>query len=87
MDNSFGGPFHLFELEICKTLISRGAFSAEWFNSEEGKIKIEQSFHEALPFDLAVSELELWCKGWVSRNRSEISSPTRLAQSITCAQS
>lgn len=87
MSKPFGGPFHLFEIEISNALVSRRTFSAEWFNSQEGKRKIDQSFHEALPFDLAVSELELWCKGWVSRNRSEISSPARLAKSIACAQS
>lgn len=79
--NNFA-TFHLFELEISKRMIERGTFDADWMNSCEGQSKIHQAYNEGLPMDLVVSEMELWCKGWIARNRAETNNPSRLATVI-----
>jgi hypothetical protein len=61
----FGSTFLLFCEEASKALVARGTFDAEWFNSQAGKLRMEQCFGEGLSFETAVSELELWCKGFV----------------------
>lgn len=73
----------LFETEISKRMIERGTFNADWMNSDEGQSKINQAYNEGLSMDLVISELELWCKGWIARNRAEVSNPSRLATVIT----
>lgn len=84
--NNFA-TFHLFETEISKRMIERGTFNADWMNSEEGQSKIHQAYDEMAISDLSievqVSGLELWCKGWVSRNRAESHNPSQLAELIT----
>lgn len=79
----WGGTFLHFQDAVCKELTLRGEFSSDWFASKEGQKRMDQSFHEGLPFNLAVSELSLWCKGWVAKTHREESSPLKLAKSVT----
>lgn len=64
----FDGSFHHFCDAVVAALGARGTFDAEWFASSEGQRRLYQSHSECLSFETAVSELELWCKGFV-RNR------------------
>jgi|DEB0MinimDraft_6_1074348.scaffolds.fasta_scaffold41290_1 hypothetical protein len=83
--NNFA-TFHLFETEISKRMIERGTFNADWMNSDEGQSRVNQAYNEValgISIESATSELELWCKGWVTRNRSEQTNPSRLATIIT----
>lgn len=84
--NNFA-TFHLFETEISKRMIERGTFNADWMNSDEGQSKMNQAYNEMVISDISVEtqvfELEVWCKGWVARNRAEQTNPSRLATIIT----
>ena len=64
----FFRAFHLFCEEVVKQLVDRGTFDSEWFTSTEGVRRISQCHSEGLSMETAVSEIEVWCKGFV-RNR------------------
>lgn len=79
----FYRAFPLFCNAIADSLISRNSFNPKWFISESGVKRMTQVFNEGMPFDISVSELETWCKGWTSQNNEEQTSPLKLAASVT----
>jgi len=75
--------FNLFVNDICNALISRRSFDADWMKSQSGINKMSQIFNEGMSMDNSITELELWCKGWVSQNKAEIFNPSKLALSVS----
>lgn len=45
-------------------------------------MRLAQTFDEGTSFEISLSTLELWCKGWVSQNKQEVYSPLKLAAKV-----
>lgn len=63
-------------------MIERKTFNADWFTSEQGQMRLAQTYNEGMSFEISLSTLEIWCKGWVAQNKKEIYSPLQLASSV-----